>query len=612
VGRDVTAREQEEEERVLRAAEADARGAEGDARWQMSEILDSITDAFVSLDDGWRFAFLNRAAERLLRTTREDLVGKRIWEEYPELVGSAFERECRRAVAERTDVALEEYYAPLDLWIGVRAYPSSEGLSVHFRNITARKQAERALRESEERYRALVETTSDWIWEVDENAVYTYVSPKVRDLLGYEPRELLGRTPFDLMSPDEARRVAAAVAGREPFFSLENANVHRDGRLVVLETSGTPIIGSDGKFRGYRGVDRDVTKRKEAEKARTRLTAILEATSDFVGIADISGRMFYCNGAGRRMLGIGEDEDVSSLHIEDAHPEWAIAVVTGEGIPTAIREGLWSGETALLARDGRQIPISQVILSHKAANGTVEYLSTIARDISERRRADRFREEYLQAVSHDLRGPLSVIGLQSQRLATVLEEAGVAGARPRIDAIRRSFERMSAMIAELVDSARIEGGQLRLERRALELRSFIADLLERGGALTHPERIRAEIPPDLPPLDADPDRLGRVLVNLLGNALKYSPPETPVVVQARTMDRFVRVSVADRGPGIAAEDLPHVFDRFYRARRTGGTDGLGLGLYIAKMIVEAHGGRVWAETEAGNGTTFHFTLPASP
>jgi len=133
-----------------------------------------------------------------------------------------------------------------------------------------RKQAQEVLRESEEQFRTLAESTSDWIWEVDEDAVYTYASPKVKDLLGYEPEEVIGKTPFDLMPPAEAERVAElfadVVKSREAFAGLENINVHKDGRHVVLETSGVPVFDDSGNLLGYRGIDRDITKRKRAEE----------------------------------------------------------------------------------------------------------------------------------------------------------------------------------------------------------------------------------------------------------------------------------------------------------------------------------------------------------
>ena len=138
-------------------------------------------------------------------------------------------------------------------------------------DITERKQAEVALRENKERYRDLIETTSDWIWEVDKAGKYTYVSPKIRDILGYEPDEVIGKTPFDLMPPGESEKIAGIfisyVIAQKPFTGLENINLHKDGRHVVLETSGVPFFDDGHALLGYRGIDRDITDRKRAEEA---------------------------------------------------------------------------------------------------------------------------------------------------------------------------------------------------------------------------------------------------------------------------------------------------------------------------------------------------------
>jgi PAS domain S-box-containing protein len=132
-----------------------------------------------------------------------------------------------------------------------------------------RKQAEEALRESEGRFRALIESISDWIWEIDANAVYTYVSPKIKELLGYEPEEIIGKRPFDLMTLEDVKRVAAefgAIAEAQKLFDgLENESLHKDGQILVIETSGVPIFDANGNFRGYRGIDRDITERKRSE-----------------------------------------------------------------------------------------------------------------------------------------------------------------------------------------------------------------------------------------------------------------------------------------------------------------------------------------------------------
>ena len=147
-------------------------------------------------------------------------------------------------------------------------------------DITDQKKMELALRESQQRYRALVETTSDLIWEVDENAIYTYCSPKVKDILGYSPDQVLGRTLFDFMPNDKSKSVAGLfqeiINRRKAFAGLENVNRHKAGHEVVLETSGVPLFDDNGKFVGFRGIDRDITKRKQAESALEKLNEELE------------------------------------------------------------------------------------------------------------------------------------------------------------------------------------------------------------------------------------------------------------------------------------------------------------------------------------------------
>ena len=172
-------------------------------------------------------------------------------------------------------------------------------------NLAERRQAEAALRESEERYRSLVETTSDWVWEVDDRGNYTYSSPKVRELLGYEPEEMVGKSPFDFMSAEEAdraiRTVGSVMRNHLPVSGLENTNLRRNGSTVVLETNAVPVFDSDGVFRGYRGIDRDITERKRAEialiESEEKHRILLDESSDPIFSFVPGGYYTYVNRA---------------------------------------------------------------------------------------------------------------------------------------------------------------------------------------------------------------------------------------------------------------------------------------------------------------------------
>lgn len=214
------------------------------------------------------------------------------------------------------------------------------------------------------------------------------------------------------------------------------------------------------------------------------------------------------------------------------------------------------------------------------------------------------REDLLRAVSHDLRNPLQIVVLQAQRLQRYVDER----TRRPTAAILAASRRMDRMLRDLADAARSEGGGIDLARRAVPLRPFVAELLELSEGAMEAQRVENEVPEDLPPVLADPDRLDRILANLVGNALKYT--QERVVVRAAAEGGQVRVEVSDRGTGIAEGDLPRIFDRYYRGQRHEG-EGLGLGLFIVRKLVEAHGGQIWAESRPGDGSTFTFTLPVA-
>ncbi len=223
------------------------------------------------------------------------------------------------------------------------------------------------------------------------------------------------------------------------------------------------------------------------------------------------------------------------------------------------------------------------------------------------RRLERMREQredFLRAVSHDLRNPLQVVLLQADRIARVAPE-NPALVRP-VAALRFAGRRMERMLRDLTDAARLEVGELRLARERVELRPFVEHLLEVEQGVLDSSRVEDQVDPSLPPLDVDPDRLDRILVNLLGNALKYS--ERSVRISAERDGDAVRIAIVDQGAGIPEADLPRIFERYYRGHRHEG-EGLGLGLFIVKGLVEAHGGRIRLESRQGVGTTFTVHLP---
>jgi signal transduction histidine kinase len=221
--------------------------------------------------------------------------------------------------------------------------------------------------------------------------------------------------------------------------------------------------------------------------------------------------------------------------------------------------------------------------------------------------ADQYRADLVRMLSHDVRTPLTVIMTRARLMARRAPDPEVLHS---VEIVSTSARRVATMVDDLVDAMHLETGRFSLERRAVDFAAFAGELKDRLVDTLPVERVQIDPAPALPPLDADPARLERIVVNLLANALKYAPAGSPVRLEARPRDREVLISVRDSGPGIAPEDLPHVFDRFYRAASARATEGLGLGLYICQKLVDAHGGRIWVESASGAGSAFHVALPA--
>lgn len=216
----------------------------------------------------------------------------------------------------------------------------------------------------------------------------------------------------------------------------------------------------------------------------------------------------------------------------------------------------------------------------------------------------RTREDLLAVVSHDLKNPLSAIHLNAQFLQSLLVKS-----EERLESILQSGRRMTELISNLLDSARIESGQLAFSPRAVPLHDLILEAVSALQPLLEAKHqtMRIDVPASLPPAAGEHDRLLQVLSNLLGNAQKFSPADSVIRVHATRQDQQLIVSVADQGPGISAKQLPHLFGRF--EKRASSTERSSLGLFIAKGIVEAHGGKIWVQTEEGKGSTFSFSLP---
>ncbi len=354
---------------------------------------------------------------------------------------------------------------------------------------------------------------------------------------------------------------------------------------------------------------------EQVERRTGELDATLDAMGDGLIIYDAQGRILRMNPMAEVLLGFRRED----YPLPPAQRWGRQRVTTPEG---AVLEDAQIPVLKVLR--GERVE-GQILAFHPRAEQTVwvsvsaapirregELIGIVATftDITPLRQLQQEHEPYVHTISHDLRTPLTVIQGHAELLQEALEGAGLEGIpQLNVRAILASTRQMNAMMEDLVSIARLESGKYEISAEPVQLAEFIAEMLARLEVILNGRRVRTDIPRDLPPLLADREALERNLNNLLTNAVKYSPPQSPIDINARRRDGEVCISVIDRGRGIDPEDQPHLFERFYRGTKAPREGGLGLGLYITRTLVEAQGGKIWVESEPGRGSTFSFTLP---
>jgi PAS domain S-box-containing protein len=612
----------------------------------LSAVFHTADALIVVIGREGRIVRFNHASELLSGYSASEVENRPFWDvlllpEDVEPAKSVFEQLYRTGVSARN----ENYWLTkggerrLISWsntvllgpLGTVDYVVSTGI-----DITDRMRRDEALRASEENYRAIFDGANDAIFVLDaETGAILDVNRKLSEMYGgYTPEEARplnigafssGEPPYTQKEAD--RLIRKAAAGEPQLFEWMARD--RAGRFFWVEVN-LKRVAIGGRPRVL-AIVRDISERKRVEAERERLlaevqrrAAELDATiasiADGVLIYGPDGEIVVMNPAAERMLGYTEAQrklpvaermrqlrmetpDRKPLPVDQAPP---VRVMRGElvlgsvmVVHTAPDRTAWHSVSGAPIRtpDGRLV-------------GAVVTITDITpfHDMQEQ------RTRYILGISHGLRTPLTVIQGQAQLLLRMLDSVGAVGhERESVEAIIAGARRMSVMIRDLVDLTEIEAGQpLKLNLVPLDLCRNVMELKVQLGKVLETGRIRVECAEGLPPVHADPDRVERIMANLLGNALKYSTPETEIIVSLSRKDGEVVVCVTDHGQGIPPEELAVLFQPYRRIEMAvSRRESLGLGLYITKGLVEAHGGRIWVESKPGVGSSFSFTLPVA-
>jgi PAS domain S-box-containing protein len=516
--------------------------------------------------------------------------------------------------------------------------------------------------------------SADAIICIDETQRITFFNEGAEQIFGYARNEALGQ-PIDMLIPARYRsshREHVKRFGQSPVQARRMgersaiAGVRKNGEEFPAEAA-ISHLGS-GETRVYSVVLRDITFRRRAEENQRFLAEAGEVLASSLGVAEtissaaripvprladaaivsvFHGGMFH--GTATAHVDTPQAEllhrlrDEAPVDLRGAHP---VAEVIRTGKPLSIPDSKTTdpGLATTLAEAGQIFsdgPAASALILPLVARdqllGVMELYTrrrildpddvALAEDTSRRAalaidnarlhelvtQGLRARDDMIGIVSHDLRNPVNAVKmLTGAILSTERSTPLPLDVIEYSTIIRQASEQMDSLIRDLLDVTRIEAGRLKVETAPSHVAELLADAFSTLNAVASAKSItlRFFTEPVLPMVLADRERIRQALSNLIGNSVKFSPSQSQIDVRAERRDNQVVVSVSDRGPGMNEEQLSHAFDRFWQSRRTD-REGAGLGLTITRGIVEAHGGRIWAESKVGEGSTFHFTLPTA-
>jgi len=515
------------------------------------------------------------------------------------------------------------------------------------RNITERKQAEEALRESEEKFRSFMETSSDLMHIADKDGNLAYVNESMAKTLGYSREEMIGMNISQIISEEsmkdfEPRRKELVSKGR---FVYEPTWITKDGKEVCGEVKVVAIYDSDGKFAGSRGTFRDITERKQAEEtlreSEEKFRTFIDTASDLMNITDRAGNITDVNESMARVLGYSKEELIG-MHFTQILPLKTFERDFKPPFEKFIkRGGEIAFDTAFTAKDGKQVYGELRTVAIYNSRGRYAGSRAVFHDLTERRKAkeelqerneqlkaqreelvrkatelemvNQAKSEFLASMSHELRTPLNaIIGFSELMLDGIPGEINNEQ-RGCVNDILDSGQHLLNLINDILDLSKVEAGKIELKLQNLDIAAIISGVVQiiKPMLAKNGQEIEVSVMQGLPKVRGDKNRLEQILLNLLSNASKFTKQGGRVRIHVGRESGYCQVAVIDTGIGIKKEDQEHMFEAFIQGETLSDRkkEGTGLGLTLTKRFVEAIGGRIWMESEYGKGSIFIFTIP---
>ncbi len=484
-----------------------------------------------------------------------------------------------------------------------------------FRDITERKEMEKQLRESEEQYRTLFEEAPNAYLSVGTDGLIKQVNIRVTELLGYEASELIGKPVSDLYA-DTLYGKPKAKAIFEKFIMGESIDDEElemrraDGSRIWISLTVRPIIDSKGQVMASRSSVTDITERKKAEERIAFQSELLRAIEDVILATDTEGNITYWGIGANNLLGWQAEEVMGRSAVDILFPKESRREAKALG--RLLRSGQsWSGEITVGRKDGILIPLlihSSPVLGN---NDEVVSVVVVGKEITELKKIERIKDEFIGLVSHELRTPLTVITGCLNTIMTESSQLSPSETQQLLHDALLETGSLSHLVSNLLELSRVQAGQLILYTEPVRFDKIIAKVEERINVQYPTHSIIIDLPSDLQSINADPIRIERIIYNLMENAAKYSASGSEIRLYGNLEPKQLVIGVSDQGPGIPSNEQEKLFKPFQRLEQSvlNGVKGAGLGLLVCRRLVEAHGGHIWVESKSNLGSTFLFTIP---
>jgi PAS domain S-box-containing protein len=487
--------------------------------------------------------------------------------------------------------------------------PSTGDVRLYVRDITNRKKAEQTLRESEQdlnRAQAVAHTGS---WRLDVRRNQLLWSDETHRIFGI-PREtpMTYETFLSSVNPEDReyvdRKWTAALRG-EPY-DVEHRIIVGDEVKWVRERAELEF-DSKGKLKGGFGTVQDITERKKIENELRVKDFAFTSSATGIAMADLDGYVTYLNQAFLSMWDY-EEEEVLGRHVTFFVADKNRASV---GLKAVLVEGAWQDELKAMRRDGSTFDVHVLANLVTDADGEPFCMMASFVDITERKKLEQLKDEFIGLVSHELRTPLTIIGGCLSTLITEWNRLSPNEVQQLLKDALLESESLSHLIENLLELSRAQAQQLSLYSEPSDVKNLVKEVLTKIKRQAPSHRFVTFITDKLPPINGDPLRIERILYNLLDNAAKYSPPGSQIRVSVNAEPERLVIGVSDHGKGLSSSERARIFGPFQRLEndRPDQARGAGLGLMVCRRLVEAHGGEIWVESKKGRGSTFFFSLP---